>query len=201
MRKHAHLPAVATAILLAPLLLGAAPGPSPHQIVKSTGDTLAEALDNNRARLESNPQELYDLVDEVLRPNFDITYAGRLIMGRHWSTASTAERDQFVAALYASVVRRYGNGLLEFNEDRIKVVPPRELLSLDDEFITVKTEVHLDDGTMVPVNYRTRWTDETWKVFDVIVEGRSYVSYYRDEIGRDIAARGLPEVIEQLKRT
>ena len=64
--------------------------------------------------------------------------------------------------------------------------------------MTVRTLVNLDTGVQVPVDYRTRWTGNEWKVFDVIVEGLSYVTYYRDQIGQDVKQKGLDQVISDL---
>jgi phospholipid transport system substrate-binding protein len=57
------------------------------------------------------------------------------------------------------------------------------------------------NGIAVPVDYRTRWTEGRWKVFDVKIEGLSYVTYYRDLIGDDVRAKGLDAVIEDLRRS
>ena len=43
--------------------------------------------------------------------------------------------------------------------------------------------------------------DGNWKVFDVIVEGLSYVTYYRDLIGQDVRNKGLDAVIESLDKS
>jgi len=53
----------------------------------------------------------------------------------------------------------------------------------------------------VPVDYRTRWTDGGWKVFDVIIEGLSYVTHYRDLMGEDMRQKGIDGVIEELKKS
>jgi len=178
-----------------------ATGPSPHQIIQATADELLEVVRARRPELESNPKALYSVVDEILRPNFDVAYAGRLVMGRYWPRSTPEQRERFVAALYGSLVRRYARGLLEFREDSVNVLPHSGLISLDEDFVTVKTEVKTTDGTQVPVNYRTRWTDGGWKVFDVIIEGLSYVTHYRNLMGEDVRQKGLDSVIEELEQS
>ncbi len=69
----------------------------------------------------------------------------------------------------------------------------------EEDFVTVKTMVTLDDGTEVPVNYEMRWFDHAWKVYDVNIEGRSYVLYYRGVFRQEIEAKGFDKVIEDLK--
>jgi len=184
------------------LLLGAsalpAAGPSPHQMVKDTADQLLIVVKSRRSELEANPAALYTVVDDILRPNFDVEYASRLVLGRYWPRSTPEQRFAFTEALYSSLVRRYGRGLLQYNEDTVRVLPHGGLIGLDEDFVTVKTEIKTTDGIAVPVDYRTRWTDGGWKVFDVKIEGLSYVTFYRDLIGDDVKRKGLDTVIEDL---
>ena len=178
-----------------------ATGPSPHQMIQSTADELLVVVRSRRTELEADPEALYRVVDDVLRPNFDIAYAGRLVMGRYWPRSTPEQRQRFIDALYASLVRRYGRGLLEYREDTVNVLPHPGLIKLDEDFVTVKTQVKTTPGTVVPVDFRTRWTDEGWKVFDVIIEGLSYVSHYRDMMGEDVRQKGLDTVIQELEKS
>jgi phospholipid transport system substrate-binding protein len=187
--------------LLAGVPAPAEPGPTPHQMIQSTADELLVVMRSRRSELEADPQALYEVVDKVLRPNFDIDYAGRLVMGRFWPQSTPEQRQRFIEALYGSLVRRYARGLLGYQEDTVKVLPHPALIKLDEDFVTVKTEVKTTAGTLVPVDYRTRWSDGGWKVFDVIIEGLSYVSHYRDLMGEDMRQKGIDPVIDELEKT
>lgn len=179
----------------------AATGPSPHQIIQASADELLAVVKSRRQELESSPQAMFQVVDEVLRPNFDVAYAGRLVLGRYWSRSTPEQRQRFVDALYASLVRKYSRGLLKYQEDTVRILPHRGLIRIDEDFVTVKTEVKTNEGILVPVSYRTRWTDDNWKVFDVVIEGLSYVTFYRDLIGDDVRHKGLDAVITDLENS
>jgi phospholipid transport system substrate-binding protein len=199
--KLRFLPALLAGFLgvlsAAPTATGAVP-PSPHQIIRETADDLLAVMSARRAEFEANPARLRSVVDEVLRPHFDVDYASRLILGRFWPRSTEDQRLRFTTALYDSMVRKYSAGLLEFNENTVEIIPHRGLIRLDEEYVTVRTLVNLETGVQVPVDYRTRWTGDDWKVFDVIVEGLSYVTYYRDQIGQDVKQKGLDQVIIDL---
>ncbi len=175
--------------------------PSPHQIIQDTADELLVVVKSRRPELESNSEALYKVVDEILRPNFDVAYAGRLVLGRYWPRSTADQRERFTEALYRSLVRKYARGLLKYREDTVRIFPHSGLIRIDEDFVTVKTEVKTSDGILVPVNYRTRWVEGNWKVFDVIVEGLSYVTYYRDLIGQDVRNKGLDVVIDNLGKS
>ncbi len=95
------------------------------------------------------------------------------------------------------MVRQYATGLLEFNSDRLNVLPYKG--EADAKRATVRTEVYLDDGTEVPVKYSMRLTDEGWKVYDVTIENISYIKNFRTQLGAEIQSKGLDAVIARLE--
>jgi phospholipid transport system substrate-binding protein len=56
------------------------------------------------------------------------------------------------------------------------------------------------DGSLVAVDYRLHRTAEAWKVFDVLVDGISYVRTYHDDVDSDVNQRGLDFAIARLER-
>jgi len=42
--------------------------------------------------------------------------------------------------------------------------------------------VTMDDGTRVPLNYEMRPTEHRWKIYDVTIEGRSYLFYWTSDL-------------------
>jgi len=49
------------------------------------------------------------------------------------------------------------------------------------------------------VDYSLRNTDAGWRIFDVRIEGVSYVQTYRSQFDAEISSRGLDAVIARLK--
>jgi phospholipid transport system substrate-binding protein len=120
-------------------------------------------------------------------------------LGKHWRNASDDERVEFIEAFYGSLLRKYGDGILEFDQSSLEILPFRG----DDtkKRATVKTIVLLDDGTKVPVNYGVVKRDSGWMMFDVTIEGISYVRNFRTELNAEIQAKGLRAVIDRLNNS
>ena len=55
------------------------------------------------------------------------------------------------------------------------------------------------DGTKVPVNYGMVRRDVGWLMFDVTIEGISYVRNFRTELNAEIQAKSLDSVISRLE--
>ena len=65
--------------------------------------------------------------------------------------------------------------------------------------VTVRTEVQLDAGFPIPINYRMyRTKDGEWLVFDVSIDGVSLVTNYRSSFSKEIRQGGLPKLIAKL---
>jgi phospholipid transport system substrate-binding protein len=169
---------------------------SPNDVVQSAADSLAVAIEGRKDELANDRDALYELVDEVLLPIFDRRYAAQLVLGRHWRDASEEEKAEFIEAFYRSLLRKYGEGVLQFDQSSFEILPFRG----DDSKsrATVKTIVKLDDGTKVPVNYGVVKRDSGWMMFDVTIEGISYIRNFRTEVNAEVQAKGLPAVIDRL---
>ncbi|MFW2404456.1 MAG: MlaC/ttg2D family ABC transporter substrate-binding protein [Gammaproteobacteria bacterium] len=171
-------------------------GQTPHEIIESTATAVTSRLDGRADYFDENPGELYELIDELLLPHFDVRYAGRLVLGKHWKTASKEQRDRFVDVFYKFLLQSYANGILEVEQGSIKVLPADD--QENEKRVVVKTETRMDDGSEVPINYSMRKTKNGWRVYDVRIEGVSYVQNYRNQFNAEIAALGVDAVIDRL---
>jgi phospholipid transport system substrate-binding protein len=175
----------------------AIPGPGPQQLIETVSQDMLRDIDANRAALRQDPGKLRALVDKNLLPHFDTDYAARLVLGKHWRTATPEQQKRFIDAFIQSMMRQYGNAMLDFTGDRLTILPfkgdPAATMA------TVRSEVKRDNGTPVPVNYSMRATPQGWKAWDVTVEGVSYVKNFRTDFGSEIDAKGLDAVIQRLE--
>jgi phospholipid transport system substrate-binding protein len=186
---------------LATVILGSlslvAMAQAPNDVIQEAADELAVKLEGRKEELAADRKALYALIDEVLLPRFDRRYAAQLVLGRPWRDATAEQRERFIAGFYSSMLRRYGDGLLEFDQTKIEILPFRG--DLEKPRTTVKTIVRLDDGTKVPVNYEMVNREAGWMMFDVKIEGISYIRNFKTEINAEIQATSLDAVIDRLE--
>ncbi len=170
---------------------------TPEQVVRETADTLATRIDGRQQELAANPPALYQLVGDVFLPVFDTEYAGRLVLGKHWRTATAAQRQAFIDTFYEFMLHNYARYVLQFQKDKVSFLPgqPGEL---DPRLTVVKTEMMVD-GNKLPVYYSMHKTKDGWRAFDVRIEGISYVQNYRNQFNAEIGAKGIDAVIARLK--
>jgi len=174
-----------------------APGPAPQELMQKVSQDLLRELDANRALYTKDPSQLRVLADKYLLPHFDVDHAARLVLGKHWRTATEAQKKRFIDAFYQSLMRNYGDAISEFTADRLVLLPFKG--DLASGVATVRSEVKRSNGTPVPVNYSMRATPRGWKAWDITIEGISYVKNYRTDFGAEIDQKGIDAVIQRLE--
>lgn len=175
-----------------------ADNPQPNQVVQALVDDLAKTMEARRDELSKNRDALLKTIDGIVLPHFDIDYASILVLGQNARTASVEQRARFAKAMYNSITHRYAEGLLKYTEGRVRVLPFQG--ELNDKRTLVRTQVVLDDGKVVPVDYAFRKTSAgDWKAYDVIIEGISYVTNYRNQVAAEIAKSSLDALTQRLE--
>lgn len=189
------------ALLLTMLLLAAGQSVAaddPVSVIQESTDELAQLVDEKRESYRDNPAALRTAIKDILMPTTDQLYSARLVLGRHGRGKEEEQIQSFADALANQLLNRYATALLDYNlNDRVKILP---LAGENTERQTrVRTRVKLDNGERAPVDYVMRKTDDGWKVFDVIVEGISYVATFRSQIDQEIRQSSFEEMLERLE--
>ena len=117
----------------------------PQELVTKVAQDTLRDLDAHRAEYKKNPKRVRELVDKNMLPHFDTAYAAQLVLAKHWRTATPEQRKRFVEAFYQSLLQNYGEALLEFTPDRLKILPFQG--KPDDKVATVRSEVRRDNGS------------------------------------------------------
>ncbi len=179
-----------------------APAPAsqqtPVQVVQGIADQLASAIDGHRDELKHDQEKLISIIDDVFLPHFDIDYASILVLGKHARETAPAQRERFARAFYNSITHRYAEGLLNYTRGNVKVLPFSG--DLNDKRTVVRTQVVLDDGKLISIDYAFRKSRTgDWKAYDVIIEGISYITNYRNQVDAEIRKVGIEELIKNLE--
>src|SRR5689334_6573714 len=169
----------------------------PSQLIESSANIILSGIDKRRAEFRKDPTDLYKLVEQTLLPHFDTPYAAQLVLGQNWRNATPEQRKRFVDAFYQSLLYTYGDAMVDFTADRLKVLPTK--VAPTDERATVRTEIKRSNGTKVGVNYSLRKLNGEWKAWDVVIDGISYVKSYREDYGAEVQQKGLDAVISRLE--
>jgi phospholipid transport system substrate-binding protein len=198
MKRPLFMPMIAALAAMIVSAMAFAEPDTPNAIIDSAVVELTEQLDGRKAELAADRQSLYALIDKILLPRFDQKFAAQIVLAKHWRSASDSQKTRFIDAFYQALLRKYADGVLEFDPDRIEVLPYRGDVSKPRT--KVRSTVALDDGSKVAVDYDLVKRKTGWLVFNVVIEGVSYVRNFRAELDAEIRSTSLDAVISRLER-
>ena len=171
---------------------------SPSQLVLDNSQRVLTTLEKRRPEFTRNRTALRQFVSSEFSQMFDRDYAARQVLGRHGRGADDADVKLFADALADNLMQRYGSSLLDFNTQlrvRIKseTALPRGL------GVKVASELQRSGGEPIPVDYLMRRSGGTWKVFDVMVEGVSFVQTFRQQFDGELTHKSIKQVAADLR--
>lgn len=175
-----------------------APQRDPQQLVSDLATLLFAELERHRAEFRRNPQLIVPTLERLLSPHFDTDYTARLVLGTHWRTAAPEYRQRFATALFRTLLRNYAESIVAWTAERFQLLPFRgDAAALQ---ATVRTQVMRSTGSFASVDYRLHRKGEDWQVFDVLVDGVSYVRTYHDDVESDVMQRGPESALERIEK-
>lgn len=176
----------------------AAPAGSPSQLVLSNSTRILATLESRRAEFQQNRAALRTFIASEFDNMFDRDYSARLVLGVHGRGASDADVKVFADALADSLMQRYGSSLLDLNT-KLKVRVKSETPLRGGAIVKVSSEYLRQGNEPVPVDYLMRKVGTQWKVFDVMVEGVSFVQTFRNQFDAPLKQKSIPQVAADIK--
>jgi phospholipid transport system substrate-binding protein len=171
----------------------------PSPLIEKTANSIFNKINTHRDEIRKDSTIAEQIVRTDMLPLMDATYSARLILGREARTATPQQLEDFARVMNEQLIRKYASGLLEYrSRNQIEVLELRG--DIDPRATRVRTRFKLDSGGFALVDYVFRMTEDGWKVFDVVVEGISYVVSFKSQIQQEVKANGLDAVIERLSR-
>lgn len=170
----------------------------PSRLVLDNSTRVLSALESRRAEFTRDRSKLTTFVNSEFNQMFDRDYAARMVLGRHARGASDADVRLFADALADNLMARYGSSLLDFNT-RLRVRIKSETALPRDMGVRVSSEMLRSGGEPIPVDYFMRRVGDGWKVFDVMVEGVSFVQTFRSQFDAELQRKSIRQVATELR--
>lgn len=171
---------------------------TPSKLVLDNSTRVLATLEKRRAEFTKDRGALRAFINSEFNQMFDRDYAARLVLGRHARGANDADVKLFADALADNLMSRYGSSLLDFNT-RLRVRIKSETALPGNRGVRVSSELLRAGGEPIPLDYMMRKVGSQWKVFDVMVEGVSFVQTFRNQFDSPLAQRGIRAVATELK--
>lgn len=168
-----------------------------HTVVEQTTTNLLADLEANKDKYRTNPTAFYNAMDAILGEVVDADGISRSVMTVRYSRRATPEQMQrFQDNFKRSLMQFYGNALLEYNNQNIRVLPND--LAQGPDRSEVRMEVTDHKGTIYPVSYTMVKVKGQWMMRNVIINGINVGKLFRDQFAEAMQrnAHDLDRVID-----
>ena len=170
-------------ICLAAISFQALAAPAAHEVVQQTTTTLLADLKANKEQYRTDPGAFYNALNSILGQVVDVDGISRGVMTVRYSRQASPEQMQrFQENFKRSLMQFYGNALLEYNNQDIRVLPVSG--QQDPERTSVNMEIKDGKGTVYPLSYPMVSQDGTWKMRTVIINGINVGKLFRDQFAQ-----------------
>lgn len=172
----------------------------PREVVQATVTRIVTVLreqpDGDRmARtefIEKRRAEMRRIAVDV----FDFEEMARRALGRYWTARTRAEQTEFVDLFTDLLEQSYVGRIEAYAGERI--LYPGELV--DGNYATVRSRIVGLRRGETTLDYRMHLDRGRWRVFDITVDGVSFVGTYRSEFDRIIRSSSYASLLERLKK-
>ncbi|PYN49244.1 MAG: organic solvent tolerance ABC transporter substrate-binding protein [Candidatus Rokuibacteriota bacterium] len=178
----------------------AAPGMGPRETVESAvGRVVTLLQDGDTAKTESTARQAADRRTEIrrlARELFDFEEVTRRTLSRHWAARSADERAEFVALFTDLLERSYVTRVEAYAGENIAYFGE----AVDASYATVRSKILTDRRSEIALDYRLHLRDGRWRVYDLQIDGVSFVSTYRSQFDRIIQAESYAALVERMRK-
>lgn len=161
-------------------------------VIAETVEEVLAVLRNKSVPSEDRIRSL----EQIVYGRFDLYVMSRLVLARNWKRFSEEQKEQYVAEFKQYLTNSYGARIDRYDQQEVDIIGEREEPRGD---VVVQTKILGGEFEGALVDYRLRKQGSEWRVIDVVIEGISMVSNYRDQF-KSIVSSGGPELLlEKLK--
>ena len=186
---------VGLGLLLGPWLAAPARAGAPLDQLKAQIDRVLKVLEDPDMKKDGRAKDRRTAVRKIADDIFDFGETAKRSLGRHWTSRTSGERDEFVRLFSDLLERSYISKIELYGGEKIAYLGDQ----LDGDQALVRTRIVTKGGAEVPVEYRMLKKGDRWLVYDVVIEGVSLVANYRTQFNKIIQTSSYAELVKKMK--
>ena len=171
-------------ILTALAFMVSAAWATPTEDVKKTVDEVVRIVaDKDMRKSEVKRRQA---LKKAIGAIFDYSEMAKRSLGKHWKDRTPAEKKQFVELFATLLENSYAGKIESYNNEKIVYIKE----NVEGEYAEVKSKVVTASRDEFALDYRLFKQNGKWMVYDVIIEGVSLVTNYRNQFNNFIVNKG-----------
>lgn len=174
---------------------GGQPVASPTQVVQTATEQVLHVVQDVEVAAPAVQDRRRIEVQRIADRLFDFPEMARRALAVHWRDRTPQEQGEFVVVFKQLLGRAYLGKLENYAGEQIVYVSE----TVDGDFATVRSKIVTGRGTEIPVDYRLHMVGTRWAVYDVAVQGVSFVGNYRGQFDKIIRTSSYQSLMRELR--
>jgi len=164
-----------------------------EEFLKSNLDAVFTVLQKK----DLSQQDKNSEVAEIVTPMFDFKLMAKLSLGRkYWPDLSQDQRERFTDLFVERLRQSYLNKLTSYTDEKIIYESP----------IAVKKKVHvptrlISKAKKISMLYKLYPNDNTWKIYDVEIQGVSIIRSYRAQFNEILQNGTFDDLLQKMQKS
>ncbi len=178
-------------LLFSFLQTGPALAEDPMEPIEKTVDEILVILQSDR---EVEWPKKRQRISKIIQKRFDFQEQSRLVLASHWEKITPEEKEQFISLF--SDLQEYGflNRLKNYSDEKVTFT---KQLTKGNKAVVYSTIITATEE--IPIIYRMKNNQDSWFVYDVIIDGVSIVKNYRQQFSVIMEKEKFPGLIAKME--
>ncbi|MDA3978694.1 phospholipid-binding protein MlaC [Gallibacterium sp. AGMB14963] len=175
---------------------------NPYQLMQQASDKLFADITANQSQIKKNPNYLRTIVRQDLMPYVHVKYAGSLVLGNYFKTATAEQRNAFFTAFGNFIEQSYAQVLTFYNGQKVIIEPEKSVEGKN--IVNIRVVVEQNNGA-APIKLDFKWRKNTktneWQAYDMAAEGVSMVETKKNEWSGVLRQKGIEALTAQIEKS
>lgn len=143
-------------------------------------------------------QQKIKQVEQYANQYLDYQRIAAFAVGLPWKQFTPKQKTEFISAFKDMIIAMYARSALMGAQDvQVKLLP--KMVNSGKNHVDVFTEIQAKSGKKYEVAYQLYQSGNTYKVFNIRVDGASLVSVYRNQFDELIKQKGVDGMIATVR--
>ena len=163
-----------------------------EEFIKSKLDAVFSVLQKKDLSQQAKNSE----VEKIVTPMFDFELMGKLSLGKkYWPDLSPEQREKFTELFIERLRQSYLDKLKAYTDEKIIYESP----------VAVKKKVHvptqlISKGKKISMLYKLYSSNNSWKIYDVEIEGVSIIRSYRSQFNEILQKGTFDDLLQKMQK-
>ncbi len=163
-----------------------------QEFLKSNLDAVFTVLQKKDLSQQAKNSEIV----EIVTPMFDFELMAKLSLGKkYWPDLSQDQKERFTELFIERLRRSYLDKLTAYTDEKIVYESPL----VDKKKVHVPTQL-ISKGKEISMLYKLYSSNNSWKIYDVEIEGVSIIRSYRSQFNEILQKGTFGDLLKKMEK-